>query len=75
MDGVQSRTYRQLAVMLNKNGIPSNIANQNLGDRTAINSLTVSFGVISIDMTPWDGGTGTRKTVNYQLSENKLVGF
>ncbi len=68
-------TFRQLAVMLNSNGNPSNVANQNLGDRTAINSLTISSGVISVDMTPWDGGTGTRKTLNYKLSGNKLVEF
>jgi hypothetical protein len=66
-------TFRQLAVMLNSNGNPSNVANQNLGDRTAINSLTVSSGVISADMTPWDGGTGTRKTVNYKLSGDELT--
>jgi|SRR3989344_8701798 len=68
-------TYRQLAVVLNQNGNANNIANQNLGDRTAINALTISSGVISVDVTPWDGGTGTRKTVNYKLSGNKLVEF
>jgi hypothetical protein len=68
-------TFRQLAVMLNSNGNPSNVANQYLGDGTAINALTVSSGVISVDMTSWDGGTGTRKTVNYKLSGNKLVEF
>jgi len=68
-------TFRQLAVMLNSNGSPSNVANQDLGDRTAINSLTISSGVISVDMAHWDGGTGTRKTVNYKLSGNKLVEF
>ena len=66
-------TFRQLAVVLNQNGTPNNIANQNLGDRTAINSLTIQSGVISVDMTPWDSGAGIRKTVNYKLSGNKLV--
>ena len=66
-------TFRQLAVMLNQNGNAKNVANQSLGDRTVVNSLNISPGTISINMTPWDGGTGVPKTVNYKLSGNKLL--
>ena len=67
--------FVDLGVMLNLNGIPSNITNQYLGDRTVVNSLIISSGIISVDMIPWDGGTGTHKTINYKLSGNKLVEF
>lgn len=66
-------TFRDLAIVLNQNGTPNNIANQYLGDRTAINSLEIQSGVISVDMTLWGSGTGVRKTVNYKLSGNKLI--
>lgn len=69
-----SGTFRQLAIMLSSSDSFNNVANQDLGDRTAINSLKLLLtGVISVDMTPWEGGTGIRKTINYKLSGNKLI--
>lgn len=66
-------TFRYLVAVLNQNGTPLDVARQYLGDRVVINSLLIQAGVISINMTPWDGGTGTSKTVQYKLSGNKLL--
>ncbi len=63
----------ELEVVLNKAGFASNVSSKYLGDRTLINSLTIKSGVISIDMTPWDGGTGAKQTISYKLSGDKLV--
>jgi len=59
----------ELAVVVNQNGNPFNIATQELG-KTEIHSLKISSGIISVDMTPWQS---TRRTVNYKLSGSKLL--
>lgn len=69
-----SGTYKELAVVLNQNGNANSIANQALGDRTVVNSLTIQNGVISINITPWNGGGIVQsETINYKLVGDKLV--
>ncbi|MDD5739036.1 MAG: hypothetical protein PHY72_03925 [Candidatus Pacebacteria bacterium] len=65
--------FRTLVAVLNQNGKAFVVAMQYLGDRTAINSITITSGIITIDMTPWGGGTGVRKVVQYKLSGDKLI--
>lgn len=63
-------THREVAIVLNQNGNGNNVASQYLGDRTTIHSLTVETpGVIKVDMTPWEGGSGTRRIAIYRYTD------
>lgn len=67
-------THREVAVILNQNGIGNNVAGQYLGDRTVIHSFIINkSGVISVDMTPWEGGSGQRRVAKYKLLGDKLT--
>ncbi|MBW6441254.1 hypothetical protein K0B03_04500 [Patescibacteria group bacterium] len=70
--------FYELVVVVNKNGEPLQIASENLGDRSIINSLEINDGKIIIDMIthgPMDGGCcpTLRKVFEYELKENELV--
>ena len=45
-----SGTFYDLAVVVNQNGAPANIATANLGDRVQINAVTVEASQIVVDM-------------------------
>ena len=64
--------FSQLTVVINNNGLPLNVANEDLGDRAQINSLKIISSTISIDVTSWNSGQETRQTLNYELLNNKL---
>lgn len=70
--------FRELAIILNKDGEPSYLASKELGDRVIINSITIELGTIILDMIvhgPEDGlcCPSVEKTFKYKLSENQLV--
>ncbi|MDF1498439.1 MAG: hypothetical protein P1P85_03770 [Patescibacteria group bacterium] len=70
--------FYELVAVVNKNGEPLQIASENLGDRSIINSLEINNGKIIIDMIthgPMDGGCcpTLRKVFEYELKENELV--
>ncbi|MDM8531299.1 META domain-containing protein [Anaerolineales bacterium HSG25] len=48
--GGGSGTFGSLAVMVDQDGVATNITNANLGDRVKINSLTVADNQVTIDM-------------------------
>lgn len=64
--------FIDLVAVLNQNGKPLVVAMQYLGDRTAINSITIQSGVITVDMSPKGD---PRKIVRYKLSGDKLKGL
>ena len=70
--------FYQLAIMINRDGKPYNIANKDLGDRVVINSVDIQSGVITIDMVAHSPGDALccpslEKIVKYKLSGDKLV--
>ena len=69
--------FRELAVVLNKDGKPSYLTSKELGDRVIINSVTIKSGIITLDMVvhgPEDGlcCPSVKKIFKYKLSENQL---
>jgi hypothetical protein len=70
--------FYELAVVVNKNGEPLQIASEDLGDRSIINSLEINDGKIIIDIIihgPGDGGCcpTLRKIFEYELQNDKLI--
>ena len=61
--------FGDLEAVLNQSGKAFNIAIQDLGDRTTVNSIKIESGVIIVDMSPKGD---PRKVVQYKLSGDKL---
>ncbi len=73
-----SGTFRELAVVMNKDGQPIYLASATLGDRVIINSITIDSGIITLDMVVQGPNDGlccptVHKTLKYKLSENQLI--
>lgn len=67
--------FYALAVMANHNGEPVQVASEDLGDRSIINSLEIKDGKIIIDMVVGNASCcpTDRKILEYELRDNKLV--
>jgi hypothetical protein len=70
--------FRELAVVLNQDGKPFNVASTYLGDRVGINSIDIQSGIIILDMVvhgPNDPlmGPSVKATFKYQLVGDQLV--
>ena len=61
---------RILAVVINQNGKPYNIASQKLGDRISINSININSEVVTVDFYPWQ--SEERVITKFRLIENQL---
>ena len=71
-------TFRELAVVINKDGDPYYLTSTYLGDRVKINSISINSGIIILDITthtPEDPMCcpTLNKIVKYELVENQLV--
>jgi hypothetical protein len=67
-----SGTFRYLNVMLNQNGEPQYTAQAYLGDRTTVNNVSISGGLITVDAILWQGGIQMPKQFIFALSGNNL---
>ncbi|HEX3034549.1 MAG TPA: hypothetical protein VHT73_05350 [Thermodesulfobacteriota bacterium] len=70
--------FYQLAIMINRDERPFNVANKNIGDRIIINSIDIRSGVVVIDMVTHSPGDALccpslEKVVKYKLSGEKLI--
>jgi hypothetical protein len=70
--------FYETHVVLNEAGQPRSTASQPLGDRVIINSITIEFGVITIDMVtqgPTDGACCPTLplVLKYELQDRQLV--
>jgi len=70
--------FRELAIMLSKDGKPFYLTSKELGDRVIINSITIESGIVVLDMiihSPKDGlcCPSVEKIFKYKLSENQLL--
>jgi len=73
-----SGLFRELAVVLNQDGTPVNVASAYLGDRVGILSISIDHGVILLDMLvhgPYDPmlGPSVEKLFRYQWNGIALV--
>lgn len=69
-----SGTVIQVAAVLDVNGKPRHIASRNLGDRTEIRELKIRKGLIMIKLANSRFFPGQKKTVQYKLEGNKMIG-
>lgn len=67
-------TVIQVAVVLDVNGKPRHVASRNLGDRTEIKEMKINKGSIMIKLANSRFFPGLKKTVQYKLEGNKLIG-
>jgi hypothetical protein len=70
--------FRELAAVLNRGGLPDNVATVSLGDRVAIESARIQAGVITLDLRvhgPNDGlcCPSQFETWRFRLQDNQLV--
>ena len=61
---------RILAIVINRNGKPYNIASQKLGDRVSINSININSEVVTVDFYPWQ--SKERMIMKFRLIEDQL---
>jgi hypothetical protein len=72
-------SFYYLVAILNKDDKPEYVASQLLGDRIAVDSLKIENNVINLDIkdhakgTPMAAEPDLEKSLNYELSNNKLV--
>jgi hypothetical protein len=73
-----SGTWKYLEVVVNRLGQPAYVASQNLGDRVRVNGITISSGVITVDLLTQGLGAGrccpnVRVSQTFQLQGDQLV--
>lgn len=73
-----SGTFHFLAVVINQNGSPDNVASQLLGDRVKIKNLSIRSGEIAVEMITHGPSDPLccptlETTLDYQLQGDKLV--
>jgi hypothetical protein len=76
--GGGSGLFYELAVMMNKDGIPHHLTSEYLGDRVKVNSIAIRDGIITLDMIIHDVGDAAccptlYKIFQYKLSEEELL--